>query len=50
MPRYPDLATAIGQRFASVAEGNLVDPDLNIDALYLHGKLQAWSLKSAVKN
>jgi hypothetical protein len=50
MPRYPELATAIGQRFASVAEGNLVDSDLNIDALYLHGKLQTWSLKPAEKS
>ena len=50
MPRYPELATAIGLRFASVAEGNLVDPDLDIDAIYLHGKLQTWSLKSAVRS
>lgn len=48
MPRYPQLAEAIGLRYLSVAEAGLIDPDLNVDALYRHGKLQTWTLKPAL--
>jgi len=48
MPRYPEIAQAIGLRYLEVAEGHLADPDLDIDALYRHGKLQTWTLKPAV--
>ncbi len=48
MPRYPRLAEAIGLRYLRVAEAGLMDPDLDVDALYRHGKLQTWTLKPAV--
>jgi len=48
-PRCPPMAEEIGRRFLSVAEGELVDPDLGIDALYRHGKLQTWTLKPALR-
>jgi hypothetical protein len=47
VPRNPPEAEAIGRRFLSICEGELVDPQLNIDALYRHGKLQTWTLKPA---
>ena len=46
-PRYPPEAEAIGRRFLEIAEGELVDPALDVDALYRHGKLQTWTLKPA---
>ncbi|MDQ3856630.1 MAG: hypothetical protein M3281_09600 [Chloroflexota bacterium] len=48
MRRYPKLAEAIGLRYLRTAEGDLMDPDLNVDALYRHGKLQTWTLKPAL--
>ena len=48
MPRYPDLAVEIGRRFIRVAEGDNIDPDLDVDALFRHGKLQTWTLKPAM--
>ena len=49
MPRYPSLAEAIGLRYLRVAEAGLMDPDLDVDALYRHGKLQTWTLKPALR-
>jgi hypothetical protein len=49
MPRYPKLAESIGMTFARVAEGSLMHPDLDVDALYRHGKLQTWTLKPAIR-
>jgi hypothetical protein len=48
MPRYPALAAAIGTRYAQAAEAGLISPDLDVDALYRHGKLQTWTLKPAI--
>ncbi len=48
MRRYPRLAESIGLRYVRAVEGDLVDPDLNVDALYRHGKLQTWTLKPAI--
>jgi len=45
--RYPRLAEAIGLRYLRAAEGDLLDPELNVDALYRYGKLQTWTLKAA---
>jgi hypothetical protein len=47
MPRHPVLAEAIGMRYVQVAEAGLMSPDLDVDALYRHGKLQTWTLKPA---
>jgi hypothetical protein len=47
MPRYPDIAQEIGVRYLRIAEGDLLHPDLDVDALYRHGKLQTWTLKPA---
>jgi len=47
MPRYPEVAIELGRLFLSIAEGENLDPDLNVDALYRHAKLQTWSLKPA---
>ncbi|MBI3974572.1 MAG: hypothetical protein HY332_25120 [Chloroflexi bacterium] len=47
MPRYPQLAVPIGLRFLQAAEGHVLDPNLDVDALYRHGKLQTWTLKPA---
>jgi len=49
MPRHPALAEAIGMRFVQVAESALMSPDLDVDALYRHGKLQTWTLKPAMR-
>jgi hypothetical protein len=48
MPRAPALGQAIGQRFFSAVELGLIDPDLDGDTLYRHGKLQTWTLKPAL--
>jgi hypothetical protein len=47
MPRYPDLAPKIAQRYLEIADHANVDPDLSIDAMYRHAKLQTWTLKPA---
>jgi hypothetical protein len=47
-PRCPPAAEGIGRRFLEISDGELVDPDLDIDGLYRHGRLQAWTLKPAL--
>jgi peptidoglycan/xylan/chitin deacetylase (PgdA/CDA1 family) len=47
-PPCPALASPIGIRFLKAVEGELIDPDLNVNTLYRDGKLQTWTLKPAV--
>lgn len=46
-PRYPELATAIGERQRVCIEDPLVRPGLSTDAAALHSRLQTWTLKPA---
>jgi hypothetical protein len=45
---WPALAPAIGTSFLKADQSGLLDPDLDINTLYQHGKLQTWTLKPAV--
>ena len=46
-PRYPALATALGERQRLCAEDPLVRPGLSTEAAVLHTQLQTWTLKPA---
>ena len=48
MPPWPKIASAIGISFMKAVEGELVDPDTEVNTLYRDGKLQTWTLKPAV--
>jgi peptidoglycan/xylan/chitin deacetylase (PgdA/CDA1 family) len=47
-PPCPRLASPIGICFLKAVEGELIDPDLDVNTLYRDGKLQTWTLKPAV--
>ncbi len=49
-PPCPALASPIGIRFLKAVEGELIDPDLDVNTLYRDGKLQTWTLKPAVRS
>lgn len=49
-PRYPALATAIGERQHLAIEDPLIRPGLSTDAAALHARLQTWTLKPAQRN
>jgi hypothetical protein len=46
-PRYPQLATALGEQHRLCVEDPLVRPGLSTDAAALHARLQSWTLKPA---
>jgi hypothetical protein len=46
-PRYPRLATALGEQHRLCVEDPLVRPGLSTDAAALHARLQSWTLKPA---
>ncbi len=48
MPPWPELASAIGIAFMKAVEGELMDPDTEVNTLYRDGKLQTWTLKPAL--
>ena len=48
MPPWPQIASAIGVSFMKAVEGELMDPDTEVNTLYRDGKLQTWTLKPAV--
>jgi peptidoglycan/xylan/chitin deacetylase (PgdA/CDA1 family) len=48
MPPWPNLASAIGITYMKAVEGELMDPDTEVNTLYRDGKLQTWTLKPAV--
>ena len=48
MPPWPQIASAIGISFMKAVEGELMDPDTEVNTLYRDGKLQTWTLKPAV--
>jgi hypothetical protein len=48
MPPWPRIASAIGISYMKAVEGELVDPDTEVNTLYRDGKLQTWTLKPAV--
>jgi hypothetical protein len=48
MPPWPQIASAIGVSFMKAVEGELMDPDAEVNTLYRDGKLQTWTLKPAV--
>ena len=45
MPPWPEIASAIGVGFMKAVEGELMDPDTEVNTLYRDGKLQTWTLK-----
>jgi len=47
-PPCPALASPIGIRFLKAVQGELIDPDLDVNTLYRDGKLQTWTLKPAI--
>jgi hypothetical protein len=48
MPPWPEIAPAIGVGFMKAVEGELMDPDTEVNTLYRDGKLQTWTLKPAL--
>jgi hypothetical protein len=46
-PPWPNIASAIGISFMKAVEGELMDPDTEVNTLYRDGKLQTWTLKPA---
>ncbi len=48
MPPWPEIASAIGVSFMKAVEGELMDPDTEVNTLYRDGKLQTWTLKPAL--
>ena len=47
MPACPELASPIGIAFMKAVEGELMNPDMEVNTLYRDGKLQTWTLKPA---
>jgi hypothetical protein len=48
MPPWPSIASAIGITYMKAVEGELMNPDTEVNTLYRDGKLQTWTLKPAV--
>jgi hypothetical protein len=48
MPPWPKIASSIGITFMKAVEGELMNPDTEVNTLYRDGKLQTWTLKPAV--
>ena len=48
MPPWPKIASAIGITYMKAVEGELMNPDMEVNTLYRDGKLQTWTLKPAV--
>jgi len=49
-PRYPEMGVELGNCHRLCTEDPLVRPGLSTDAAALHGALQTWTLKSAVRH
>jgi hypothetical protein len=47
LPPWPNIASPIGIGFMKSVEGDLMDPDTEVNTLYRDGKLQTWTLKPA---
>jgi hypothetical protein len=47
-PRYPDIAEPIGLNYIHRMGDHLHDPNINVDAVYRHARLQTWTLKPAI--
>jgi hypothetical protein len=45
---WPNIASPIGITYMKAVEGELMDPDTEVNTLYRDGKLQTWTLKPAV--
>lgn len=48
MMPWPALAPSIGIRYLKAVEGEMMDPDTEVNTLYRDGKLQTWTLKPAL--
>ncbi len=48
MPPWPKIASPIGITYMKAVEGELMNPDTEVNTLYRDGKLQTWTLKPAV--
>jgi hypothetical protein len=48
MPPWPNLASPIGITYMKAVEGELMNPDMEVNTLYRDGKLQTWTLKPAI--
>jgi len=48
MPPWPTIASAIGIAYLKAVEGELMNPDTEVNTLYRDGKLQTWTLKPVV--
>lgn len=49
-PRYPELATALGEQHRLCVEDPLVRPGLSTEVAALHARLQSWTLKPAKRS
>jgi hypothetical protein len=47
---WPKIASPIGITYMKAVEGELMNPDTEVNTLYRDGKLQTWTLKPAVAN
>jgi hypothetical protein len=47
LPPWPKIASPIGITFMKAVEGELMNPDTEVNTLYRDGKLQTWTLKPA---
>ena len=48
IPPWPKIASPVGIAFMKAVEGELMNPDTEVNTLYRDGKLQTWTLKPAV--
>jgi hypothetical protein len=48
MAPWPKIASSIGITYMKAVEGELMNPDTEVNTLYRDGKLQTWTLKPAV--
>lgn len=48
MMPWPALGPAIGTSYLKAVEGEMMNPDTEVNTLYRDGKLQTWTLKPAI--
>ncbi len=48
IPPWPKIASSIGISYMKAVEGEMMNPDTEVNTLYRDGKLQTWTLKPAV--
>jgi len=48
MPTLPEISTPLWIGFLKMIQGDLMDPDLDVQTLYRDTRLQTWTMKAAI--